>query len=155
MVYYNERQPLLLECFKNFLRCIRQMGGASNSIYRSPYVSHLCHFPPRSMLKWYTKCQIWGTLSVQANGMVYCKERQPLLLECFKSFLKCIRQIRGASDRICQHLMFHIIPFSTEINLSQIVHEMPELGYPLSTANGMVYYKQRQPLLLEHFITFF
>ena len=37
---------------------------------------------------------------------------------------------------------------------SQIAHKMPDLGYPLSMANGMMSYNKRQRLLLEWFTTF-
>ena len=37
---------------------------------------------------------------------------------------------------------------------SQISHKFPDLGYPFSTTNGILYCEEGQPLLLEYFITF-
>ena len=34
MMSWNKRHPLLMKCFKSFLRCIRPMGGASGDIYK-------------------------------------------------------------------------------------------------------------------------
>ena len=103
--------------FQTFLRCIRQMGGASDSIYQ-PLMGHTCTFPPRSTAQVAHKMPDLGYPLSTANGMLYYKERQPLLLEYFITFLRCIRQIGGASEQhlpapyVSHHVIFHQVQLS-------------------------------------------
>ena len=102
--YGKERQPLLMESFKTFLRCIGQMWGASDSICWPP-MGHTVPYPPRSTLKLYTKYQDLGYPLSTANVMLYCNEKQQLLFGCFKIFLRCIRKKGEAADSIYQSFM--------------------------------------------------
>ena len=106
----NERHPLLLKYFINFLRCIWMAGQASNSICR-PIMVHRVSFMPKTTLKFHTKFQIWGTHPSTGNGMLYCKEIHLLLLECFITFLRYIGMIGLASDSINETLVIHTISF--------------------------------------------
>lgn len=56
----NEMHPLLLEWFHPSLcRCIRKVGGASDSMYKS-HIVHTVSSLLRLILKFHTKYQIWG-----------------------------------------------------------------------------------------------
>ena len=46
-------------------------------------------------------------------GMLYNKERYPLLMKCFKPFLMRIRQVGGALDSICNTHVCVNMSFST------------------------------------------
>ena len=71
------------------------------------------------------------------NRMLCCKERHPLLLDSFISFLICMSKMGVASDSIYKAIMDHIMPFSVNVNY-QIAYKMSYSGNPLSTGNGMV-----------------
>ena len=89
ILYYNEGQPLLMKCFKTFLRYIMmQLRDASGSICL-PLTGHTVPSQPTLTLKLYTKCQsFWYPLSM-ANGMICYNERLPLFMECFQTILRC------------------------------------------------------------------
>ena len=52
-------------------------------------------------------------------------EVNPLSMKCFRTFLRCIRQMGGASESICKSSIGLIVPFSTKIGY-QIAHKMPD-----------------------------
>ena len=58
----------------------------------------------------------------------------------------------GASDSIYQPLVGFTMPFSSKVD-SHIAHKMPDVGYPLSMAYWMMYYKEGYPLLMNCFKT--
>ena len=129
--------PNAYEVFQTFLRCIRQMGGASGSIYL-PLVGL------STMPFWFVvDCQIahkmldFGYLPSVENVMLYCKERQPLLMECFKAFLRCIWKMGGDTGSICWAPVGVNVPITTAVD-SQIVHKMPVFECPLGIENGML-----------------
>ena len=152
ILYYSEGQPLLMKCFKTFLRYIMQLRDASGGI-SLPLTGHTVPSQPTLTLKLYTKCQsFWYPLNL-ANGMICYKERHPLFMECFQTILRCTRHTRGASRSICLQLKGLIVPFSTDTN-SLITPKIPDFGkYPLSMADGMMYCKEQQPLLMKCFKT--
>ena len=78
--------------------------GASDSIYE-PLVNHTVSYLSMLTLKLHTKCQILGTLSAQERGMICCKERHPLLMQCFILFLRGRRKMGGDSDSIYKPFM--------------------------------------------------
>ncbi len=88
---YEERHPLLLKYFITFLRHTQKVRGASDTIYNALRV-HIVSLLLVSTLKDCTKLRIRGTLSARVMGCHAAKERHPLLLKCFISFLKCIRR---------------------------------------------------------------
>ena len=57
MVCHKKRHPLLHECFITFLRCIKMMGWASDSI-DEPTIVYIKPILPRLTLKLYTTDQI-------------------------------------------------------------------------------------------------
>ena len=67
MLGNKERQPLPLEYFIAFVRCIRMTGGALDSIYMSLMVNIMSFLPPTT-LKLHVNYQILGTLSAQKIG---------------------------------------------------------------------------------------
>ncbi len=134
ILYYNEGQPLLMKCFKTFLRCIMQLRDASGSICL-PLTGHTVPSQPTLTLKLYTKCQsFWYPLSM-ANGIICYNERLPLFMECFQTILRCTRQMRDISHSICLQLMGLIVPFSYPNQLSNYTKNT-RFWYPLSMTDG-------------------
>ena len=77
------------------------------------------------------------------DGMVYCKERHPLLLKWVITFLRCITKMEGDSERAstdpcCPHHAISAIMIG-----SSIVHKIVDCGYHMSTGNGMHYIARR------------
>ena len=67
MLNCKERHQLLMKCFKTFLRCIKQMGGASLCICQAPVgLTKLCSTKVDSQI--IIKMQVWGILSVCKIG---------------------------------------------------------------------------------------
>ena len=62
------------------------------------------------------------------NWLLCCKERHQLLLECFKTLLRCIGYMGVVSDCICLPLVCLTMPFSTEVD-SQIAHKILDVEY--------------------------
>ena len=58
-----------------------------------------------------------------------CKERHPLLLKSFITFLRCIWMTGQASDSISRPIMVHRVSFNAKNN-SQISHKISDLGHP-------------------------
>ena len=87
------------------------------------------------------------------NGMLYYKERRPLMLGCLISFLICKKMIIDASDSIYMspHDPHHAICSQNNFHLSC---KKPDFGQPLNTGNGISCYKEIHPLLLECLIFF-
>ena len=67
ILYYKERQPLVLEYFKTFLSCMRMIVGVWSSIYKAPYGNSVS-FLPITNPKFHEIFQISGTLSVLETG---------------------------------------------------------------------------------------
>ena len=64
MLHCKTTYPLLMNCFKPFLRCIEQREKAFASIYE-PLMGLIAPFSIQMALKLHTKYDILGTLSVQ------------------------------------------------------------------------------------------
>ena len=94
-----------------------------------------CPTIPMFTLKMHTKCQILSTPSVQKIGwcstMLY-NERHTLLMKWFRTFLRCMRQIEGASLCILLPLMVLTQLYSTKAD-SQIAQNTRCWVRPLST----------------------
>ena len=72
---------------------------------------HFCQkLPPNS----YTISDYRYLISI-GNGMLCCKERDPLLLECFVAFLRCLEMVIGCSESIYQLIMVYIVSFLSKI----------------------------------------
>ena len=63
------------------------------------------------------------------NMTLWCMERHPLLMKCFKTFFRCIRKVGRASNTILQPLMGHIMPFQLRLTLK--LHINTRFGLPL------------------------
>ena len=103
---YKERHSLLLKYLITFLRYVRMIQGASDRILK-PRMVHTVSFLPKITLKFRQNIS-FGAPSLHRkweNGMLCCKEKQPLLLKCFITFLRCIRMIVTASGSIYEPLM--------------------------------------------------
>ena len=74
-------------------------------------------------------------------------------MKCFKILVMYSHKRGGASDSIYLPLMGITAPTSTKVN-SQIAPKMLDVGYPLSMANGMIYYQETYPLLISIFQAF-
>ena len=86
------------------------------------------------------------------NWMILYNERQPLLMQCFKTFSRCIRQMGGASLCVLRPLMRLIKLCSTKVE-SHKLHKIPDVGYALSVPKWLVFYDERHPLLMKCFKT--
>ena len=95
----------------------------------------------------------FGVPSQHGNKVLCCKERHPLLMKWFISFLWCIREMGGASWSICQPSMGHTVWYIWTVD-SQIARKRLDFMYLLSTGNGMLCYNERHSLLLKWFIIF-
>ena len=107
---YKERHPLLLECLMIFLRCIRIVWGASDSIYK-PLMVHTVSCLLILSLTFHAKYCVFGTLSAWRNGMLWYNESDALLLDCSNAFLICITVIGRDSENFYTPLVNQIISF--------------------------------------------
>ena len=67
MLCYGERYILMLKWPIASLRCTSNVGGASESIYKT-FDVHIVLFSLTSTLKLHTKYQIWGSISARERG---------------------------------------------------------------------------------------
>ena len=74
----------------------------------------------------------------------------PTDYEVFQTFLRCISQMGGASDSINLPLVGFTMPFSFTVDC-QIPHKMWDFGDLVSTEIVMMYFEERQQLLMECF----
>ena len=77
-------------------------------------------------------------------GVWCCKERHPLLLKCFITFLRCIWMAGQASDSICRPIMVHRVSFMSKTNLKfhtkfQIWGTLPAQEMGCCTARRYIY----------------
>ena len=86
------------------------------------------------------------------HGILGCKKRHPLLLECFILFLKCIRMNQWVLDSICNPLMVHTVSF-WPTHRPQISWKMLDLRHHINMGSGMLPCKKRHWLLLGCFVT--
>ena len=54
----------------------------------------------------------------------------------------------GAFNSICKPPMDLTVPFSINID-SHIAHKLRDLWYPITSENGMMYYKERYQLVMK------
>ena len=106
IVCYEERHPLLLKYLITFIRCIRMIGGAFESMYHLP---HYCHHVISAKLytqKHQANSLILVTPTTNGNGMMCLKQRHPLLLKYLRTFIRCMRMIGGSFESM-YHLPHH------------------------------------------------
>ncbi len=110
-------------------------------------VSHLwvspCDFSPRLTHKVHTKYLIFNTLSVSIeNGILFTK--RDISIHCSWSVPKPSLGVLSW----WYELLYASFCHSWISPDSQNAHEMPNFKYPLSTENWMIFYNERQPLLM-------
>ena len=110
MSCYEEKHSLLMKWFITFFRCIQWMIATSDSLKKLP-IAYFMPFLHKLTLKFHTKCQIWGTLALRGNEILWYKKRQSLPLKWFKPILVCIRNAAGAYDLIHTSHIVHIESF--------------------------------------------
>ena len=117
---------MLIRWFKSILRCMELMGGARDNICLS--ITGPTE-PVSIKVGSQIACKIphFGYPLSTQNGMLNCKERHPLLMKCFKTFLRCIKQMGGASFCIFQTIMGLTEPFSIKVD-SRITDKVQDLG---------------------------
>ena len=76
-----------MKCFIPFIGCRSRIWGAPNSIY-TPLIVHSVLFLMRPTLKLHTKYPIYGYPVSMGSGMLCYKDRHPLLLKWFITFLR-------------------------------------------------------------------
>ena len=87
------------EVFQNLMGCIRQIGDAFDTISLPPK-GHTVQFPAKVSSQFVHKMpDFWYPLSM-TNEILYYNEGHPLLMKCFKTFLRCIMQMGDASGSI-------------------------------------------------------
>ena len=149
----NERHILLLKYVITFLRYIRMVRRELLAASKSTLWSTWCQF----CQKWLSNCVqnigFWHPLCM-GNGMTWYDVRYTLLLECFVTFLRCIRMNGRAYDRVQKPYMIHTVSFLQQQQKTQILCKIPAFGDPLFRGNGLMCFKEGHPLLLECFITF-
>ena len=100
-------------------------------------------------------CKIteFGHPLCMGNRMPCCKERHPLLLKYFITFLRCIRMISIFSDSILKSVIVHMVSFLLKSTL-KIHGKCQSFGTRFFKGNGMMCCKQQHPLLLDCLTTF-
>ena len=73
---------------------------------------------------------LWYPPLTMGNGILSCKERHPLLLKCFITFLRCIRKMGGAYDSIYKFLIDHIVSFLSRPTLKLHTKYNTRFGVP-------------------------
>ena len=63
----------------------------------------------------------FSTLSALGKRMLCSKERYPLLLKCFITFIRCMRKTGGAPDSICRTLLVHTVSFLPRMTLPNFI----------------------------------
>ena len=90
---------------------------------------------------------MWHSLYI-INWMLHRKESQTLIMKCFKT--------SQTVDR------WHCLPYTDGYHCASshrgqyliLAYKIQDLGYPLKMINGMLYCKERHPLLMKCFKTF-
>ena len=129
MMCCKERHPLLLECLITLPSHIRMIGRASVSIYKCCHGQHRV-ISAKNDSQISCKMSDFGHPLCAGNNMMCCKERHPLLLECFIPFFRGIRMIRKASGSIYKPVMVNSVPLLTKATLK--FHVKYQLLGPLS-----------------------
>ena len=86
------------------------------------------------------------------NGILCHEESHILLVECFQTFLWCIKMIGGDSDSISETIW--LIPCHVYRNNYQLSSKKINSEQPFTTWKGILCHKERHTLLLSRFITF-
>ena len=88
---------------------------STGPLWSTPW--HFCqNLPPNA----YTISDYRYLISIE-YGMLCYKERDPLLLECFIAFLRCLEMVIGCSESIYQHIMVYIVSFLSKTAFTFLV----------------------------------
>ena len=129
------------------------MSGASNSGICLSIVGLIVPFSTDVDSQIAPKTSDFGYPLSTKHGMPYYEDDYSMLMKCFKRFVKGIMQMGGVSDSTCQSLVGLNVIFSTAVN-SQLAYNIPDFGYTLSTANGMIHCDGRHSLPMKCFKSF-
>jgi len=88
-----------LKCFMTFVRCIMQVNGLSNSIYK-PLMCQNCAISIKIGSQLAYKMLDLGCPQWLESEMQWYKEGHPLLLEWFITLISCLSEIEWASNSI-------------------------------------------------------
>ena len=128
MLYCGERHPLLMKYFKTLIRLMRKMKGASSincglplmDVMMSPSTNVNSQIAPKMSVMRYPLSSLWQMWYCITNN----KERHSLLMKCFKPFLRCMRQMKRASESPYLPRLALTVSFSIVLG-SQIAPKMP------------------------------
>ena len=109
-LWCKDRKPLLIGRFISSIGYIRKQSYEVFIAYLIPLWStqHL-FYQTYSQIP--SRITIFGHHIYPDNVTVCCKNRHPLLIECFISFLRCIRRIERAFGSISDPMMVNTLPF--------------------------------------------
>ena len=118
MLCCKDRHTLLLGCLIAFFRYITMIERAPNtdSIYKATYGPH-CVISVKNKYQSSSKISVFRLPLRTGNGMLCCKERHTLMVECFMTFLGYMWKLRGATDIIYKPLMVHMVSFLPKTTL--------------------------------------
>ena len=148
MIFYNERRPLLMKCFKTFLRCMQQMGGASLCVLR-PLMGLIELCSTKVDLINCTKYQMLGTPSQYQNGLF----SMTIDIHCLWSVSKSSLDTRGRWEKLLLASVYQLLVPSSHFlpRLALKLHTKCHISDTLSVQKmyyGILNCKERYPLLL-------
>ena len=155
VIYYNERHTLLLKCFITFFGCIRKVLWLSEKRIYKPLMCQTVTFDICIKIGsqiTYKKLDLGNPLCT-GNGMICYEERHTLLMKWLITFLRCMTKVWGASKSIYKPFSVQAVPFHWG-QLSNWKLNVGRFGIPFLHKNGVLWYKERYPLLPKWFKTF-
>ena len=129
MLYCNDTHPLLMKCFKPFLGCIRHIRDVSGSVCL-PLMGLIVTITTEVGSQIAHKIQGFVYHLSMANEMIFYNEGHSLIMKCFVTFLRYMRQLGGAANNIGKAFMHLNVPFYTEVVL-QIASKILDFCHPL------------------------
>ena len=139
MMYCNEMHPLLMKCFKTFVRYILKLGRTLQSTFKS-FIGLTMLFSTGVDSQIAHKMTGWYYPFIMANEIFYRGERHLLLMKCFKSLLGYTRRIWGVTESIFKPRMGLIMPFYWD-PISNYTQNTRFYLHTLDTVNEMMYCK--------------
>ena len=118
--------------------------------WQNLFTTYGCH--PDISHRWqlsnyFQKVRFGYTLNT-ANALLNCEVRHILLMNYFKTLSRCIKQKGCACDSTYEECMDIASVFLSGRTLN-LLRTKSDLGYPLSTANGMLHCNVKHPLPME------
>ena len=152
--YYKEIHALLLEWSVTFLRCIRMIGRASDSMYVFIMFDIICHFCQKWLSTFMKKLNALHPL-ITGNGIPWYKERQQLLIKYWSSVSQPPLNVWGWLDVLLVALKSPLWSTPCQFCQKQLlkIKQNNTFWQLLSMGNRMPCYMEIHLLLLECFIT--